>query len=528
MQRQSQKQLTAAVAMTLAVTISASVGCVSMHHGLAEHCGIGKHKSNKSYYHCSHCGQIVANPDAKCCPHCAYVKPYYGYEPTCWNKFPEGWGCPTGAQACHPEMLEMVPQMEYSGGVPTEIQGARVEREPQFAPIAGEQKQTVAENHVAAEDEHAIPSSSDLTAPEVTPDANNTIQLNVPARKNIAKPQVPINDQTQATPVSQKRDVVTLPPMAPSLVEGMIEAPSSPKVAAKELSDVDEHDTAYTPDAMVLAFPAASASPAVTVDKVPAVTRMPLPEVVTMDKAVTLPAPADEAIAAQPQKQQRPTAQPEAKPATNQTLEFPKVQRIAIPTPKTQKLDEVASLGTANAAASRLPQPTPASTGSFDIPAEQWNKIVTMPAVANTTPSMPPAAGAENYEMKKSFEPVSVETNSPRLVPSMSHLPNRVATIPVDETINIRSVSESKSNIGLPTPVRRIPVSDQQLANENPSTAAATDNVVPTSNVAPVVNRVPLPTKAPANVAPQYAAPNRVNANLYPAPANRIQIPASR
>ncbi len=526
MQRQSPKQLTAAVAMTLAVTISASVGCVSMHHGLAEHCGIGKHKSNKSYYHCSHCGQIVANSDAKCCPHCAYVKPYYGYEPTCWNKFPEGWGCPNGAQACHPEMLEMVPQMEYSGGIPTEIQGARVEREPQFAPITDERKQAVAENHVATEDEHAIPSASDLTAPGVTPDASNTIQLNVPARKNIAKPQVLTNEQTQATPVSQKRGVVALPPMAPSLVEGMIEAPSPPKVAAKKLSNVDENDTAGTPDAMVLAFPAASDSPAVTVDKVPAVTRMPLPTVVTMEKEVVTPAPADKVIATQPPKQQRPAAQPEAKPATTQTLEFPKVQRIAIPTPKTQKLDEVASLDTANAAASRLPQPTPASTGSFDIPAEQWSKIVTMPAVASTAQSTPPAA--ENYEMKKSFEPVSVETNSPRLVPSMSQLPNRVATIPVDETINIRSDSERKSNVGLPTPVRRIPVSVQQMANENPSTAAVPRNVVPTSNVAPVVNRVPLPTPAPASVPPQYAVPKRVNANLYPAPANRIQIPASR
>ena len=417
MQRQSQKQLTAAVAMTLAVTISASVGCVSMHHGLAQHCGFGKHKSNKSYYHCSHCGQIVANLDAKCCPHCAYVKPYYGYEPTCWNKFPEGWGCPNGAQACHPEMLEMVPPVEYSGGAPTEIQdhqGERVQREPQIAPIANERMPSAREGFVATEDEHAIPSASDRIAPEVSSDAGNAIQLNVPARKKIAKPQVQTDNQTQATPVSQKHDVVTLPPMAPSLVEGMIEAPRSPQVAAKELS----------------AFPTTSDSPTVAVDKVPAVTRVPLPAVVTPEKVSSIPVPADEAIAVkpqeqiQPQQQQRPTAHPEAKPATTQMLEFPKVQRIAIPTPKTQKLGGVASLDTANAAASSVPQ----SADAFDIPAEQWNKIVTMPVVPNTAPSKPLAAGAESYEMKKSFEPVSVETNSPRLVPSMSHQPQQRPT----------------------------------------------------------------------------------------------------
>ncbi|WP_040768613.1 hypothetical protein [Novipirellula maiorica] len=557
MRRQSQTQLTAAVAMTLAVSISASVGCVSVHHDWAQHCGFDKlRESKKSYYHCAHCGQIVANPHAKCCPHCAYVKPYYGYEPTCWNKFPEGWGCPNGAQACHPEMLEMVPPVEYIDGIPVESDSVHIQHDAHQVPLADE---SVSGSQVADEDEHAIPSASDRVAPPTRPAASNLIDSHVPAAKNTAKPRVRPTDQTQAAPVSQKRSEAVLPPMESALVDGMIEAPV-PRVASsqsvtKDVPVVDKQAAASEPKPMVLNFPVPSPERAVTVDKVPTVTRVPVPQVdkvpVTKTPEVKTPvakisetktatsvsvktSAAAAATPAAPQAKPARVAEPEFKPSAAPQDDQPKVQRIAVPQPKTKKLETVASVAKDASAAPSKPQSV-TSPETLDISAEQWNRIVTMPVAAAAGMPTPEASTPESYEMKSSFEPVSIEAQSPRMVPTMTHLPKRVPTIPVEKPASTREFSEANAAVEMPAPVRRIPASVQQLMGKNTSPVTTTQNVTPTQNVlpsdtvAPVVNRIPLGQVTPASVtakevAPKYTAPNPTRANLYPAPANRIQI----
>lgn len=562
MRRQSQTQLTAAVAITLAVTISASVGCVSVHHDWAQHCGFDKFReSKKSYYHCAHCGQIVANPHAKCCPHCSYVKPYYGYEPTCWNKFPEGWGCPNGAQACHPEMLEMVPPVEYSDGIPLEHDGVHIEHEPHHVPFAADAVAApkVAAPQVAVEDEHAIPSASDRTAPVATPNFSSPIDVDVPARTNVTTPEVRLDDQTQAKPISQKRDLAVLPPMDTSLVDGMIEAPV-PRVApsqsiAKAKPVIDRQDSASDAKPMVLNFPVPSPERAVTVDKVPSVTRVPVPQVaktpvtatpvaktpvVKTPESVSVKSSANVPALAAPQTKRAPVAKPEAKdPATakdratakgraTEADASPKVQRIAVPQPKTEKLEAAASVTAPASAKSNKSEPV-ASQGNFDIPAEQWNRIIAMPVAASSGLPMPLASAPEPYEMKKSFEPVSIETQSPRLIPTMTNLPKRVPTIPAEIPARVSGFTQTKTSVELPAPVRRIPASVPQLMGENTSPAIPAQNMTPAETVAPVVNRIPLGQVAPASIhsqyiAPQYVAPNQMQTNAYPAPANRIQI----
>ncbi|GAA5507325.1 hypothetical protein [Novipirellula caenicola] len=586
MRRQSQTQLTAAVAMTLAVTISASVGCVSVHHDWAQHCGFDKlRESKKSYYHCAHCGQIVANPHAKCCPHCAYVKPYYGYEPTCWNKFPEGWGCPNGAQACHPEMLEMVPPVEYIDGIPVDIDHVQIQHGPQHDPATSE---SISAPHIAVENEHAIPSASDRMAPA----ANNRIDLNVPASKNMAKPQVRSTDQTQAKPVSQKRALAVLSPMETSLVDGMIEAPvpgappsqSAPSQSVAKSTPVvdpqgvaDEQGVASEPEPMVINFPVPSPERAVTIDKVPSVTRVPVPQVdkdpvtktpvakapeatateatATEAKASAAPvavanttkSPSQQASAAVatsviPQAKQDQAAKPAVKTSATPQHESPKVQRIAVPQPKKSTLDVVASdsqdemqAGAQNATAKSSKSASSASQESIDLSAEQWNRIITMPIATASGLPVAETSAAEFDEMKESFEPVSIQTQSPRMVPTMTHLPKRVPTIPVEESIRTGEFTQPSTTTNLPTPVRRIPASVQQLVGENSSPVTTSQNVLPTGNVtpaetvAPVVNRIPLGQIAPSGmtsntVTPKYIAPNQTQSSLYPAPANRIQI----
>ncbi|WP_372717312.1 hypothetical protein [Novipirellula sp.] len=546
MRRQSQTQLTAAVAITLAVTISASVGCVSVHHDWAQHCGFDKFReSKKSYYHCAHCGQIVANPHAKCCPHCSYVKPYYGYEPTCWNKFPEGWGCPNGAQACHPEMLEMVPPVEYSDGIPLEHDSVRIEHEPHHVPFADDAVAApkAAAPQVAVEDEHAIPSASDRMAPVATPDFSNPIDVDVPARTNVTTPEVRLNDQTQAKPINQKRDLAVLPPMDTSLVDGMIEAPV-PQVApsqsvAKAKPVIDRQDSDIDSKPMVLNFPVPSPERAVTVDKVPSVTRVPVPEVDITPVAktpefVSVKSSANVSALTAPQTKRVAAEKPDAKdPATAKDLATeahasPKVQRITVPQPKTEKLDAAVSVTVPASAKSSKSEPV-ASQGTFDIPAELWNRIIAMPVAASSGQPMPGVLATESYEMKKSFEPVSIETQSPRLIPTMTNLPKRVPTIPAEIPARVSGFTQTKTSVELPAPVRRIPASVPPLMGENASPAIPTQNVTPAETVAPVVNRIPLGQVAPASIhsqsiAPQHVVPNQVQTNAYPAPANRIQI----
>lgn len=80
--------MAAAIAM-----IGNSIGCVSLEHYVHRHV-FDTADHEQSYYHCPHCGQIIAKHGTPVCPKCCRIPAFYGYEPTCWRQFPAGWGCP--------------------------------------------------------------------------------------------------------------------------------------------------------------------------------------------------------------------------------------------------------------------------------------------------------------------------------------------------------------------------------------------------------------------------------------------------
>lgn len=74
-------------------------GCHVLHHDLCNHNFVAKTLAIKlgPYYHCPHCGQIMANENRhhhQCC-YPQPTPPFFGYQATCWRVWPEGWiGCP--------------------------------------------------------------------------------------------------------------------------------------------------------------------------------------------------------------------------------------------------------------------------------------------------------------------------------------------------------------------------------------------------------------------------------------------------
>ncbi|MFG0261146.1 MAG: hypothetical protein ACF788_01990 [Novipirellula sp. JB048] len=412
MQRQSQAQLTAAIAMTLVVTLGTSVGCVSLQHDLAKHCYLDKFRASKeSYYHCSHCGQIVANPKAKGCPNCAYVKPYYGYEPTCWNAFPAGWGCPSGAQVSHPGMLEVMPHAEVIEDVPLE--------------------QTPMDDSVLlkelAPDEHATPSASDRDVFVALDDAHNTPLLDTAAKQEL--PAVPA--QTEA----------------PVLSRGMIETTANAarrlerELASSDAASNDAASSELTASGPVASEPAAD-----------------LANDTGFGLSSAMPTTA---ATVDPSSSQPPEFEKEEfEKVEFEKTEFEKVKRVALPDPKAEPLATTISSEPTPAIAQEPTPGTPAPAVAIDVPSEldvpsqQWARIVTMPAQPVTESQVP----------------------SPSLIPSLTTLPKRVPRIPSEPATSepasgVSASSKSDAPLNEIAPVRRLPVPPQRELVESQPTA---------------------------------------------------------
>ncbi len=404
--------------MTLAVTLGASVGCVSLRHDLARHCSLDKFRASK--------------------------KTYNGHESTCWNKCPEATGCANGAQVSHPGMLEVLPQAE-------QVESVSVKRtQPDdSAMIDG-----------FVPDEHAIPSASDRNTSALNDGISPTTKLDVSAAEQVLQGFVETSASTHAVVDAPKHDVVALPSMVPLRSDGMIEATvNASSVVGNEAAVSDPIESGIE-----------LSTPLATDERVPSVAKFSAPEVTVTEAPDSIPSALKGTVSANRSTTQPAPPQVEVPPV----LEFGKVKRVAVPEPKSGVLEET---------------------------------VLEETELDETTPSEFTDAASderfEPYKMKHTFAPVSVETKSSRMIPSMVTLPKRVPVIPSETTASVNVTSERDSNMNRFAPLRRIPISVEGLR----------------------VERQPVPGPQPV-MGSQMVTETPIGTGLYPVPANRIQIPS--
>ncbi len=174
-------------AATMIVMLGSSVGCVSLKHYVRHHTLAGQaadsHHKNDSYYHCPHCGQIIPKEGFDKCPRCMKIPAYYGYEPTCWRQFPDGWGC-------LPESVANNPEFWQQGMVDSDRVNQETLAEPEevTAPPAEEIAPPPAETK--APDQVRVPRSNEsnvapLQDQEPTEQLDRAVVKNAPAARNL-------------------------------------------------------------------------------------------------------------------------------------------------------------------------------------------------------------------------------------------------------------------------------------------------------------------------------------------------------
>ncbi len=365
MQRQTKTEKLIALAMTLAIGVAANTGCVSMQHDLARHCCLfDKFKeSHKSYYHCEHCGQIVANENTKCCPHCQYVKPFYGYEPTCWKQFPAGWGCPTGPASSHPEMIE------YNGEVISmETEISNVETPTPTNPAAQTVANPETKNTVTPKENLANKPSGDtnsvstkrekldVRSPSDKPmPLNDPLDLKATPQEKAVAPAIQQPDQTKATPVStrggvsivQQRSVPQPAGQVTSIspAEGMLDSPREVSVEVlpapvqlnasiqKPSDNSREVESPSKTQSPVDTTVAPEKMPAVVTDSRPRVAKIPVPQPIVVTSRTPAPKVAKESVTNLPAISEN--VKPISRVPVPQILEFEPVNRMPAPQPQT-------------------------------------------------------------------------------------------------------------------------------------------------------------------------------------------------
>lgn len=121
-----------AVALIAATTMT-SGGCAKLYHTIRYNCVsrlVGE--SHRTYYHGANTGKIVPKEKRRCN---VYEPPCYGYEATCWHRWPEGCGvCQNqeeviydGPYTAHPPMGEPTYAAPQTQAMPAE---APVEQQP--------------------------------------------------------------------------------------------------------------------------------------------------------------------------------------------------------------------------------------------------------------------------------------------------------------------------------------------------------------------------------------------------------------
>ena len=112
-----------------AVSMTVSLGCAGAYHAL-HYNSVARslHEHPKNFYHSGHTGRIVAKHHQTC----PVEPPCYGYEPTCWRRWPvECENCPIADEVIQGEVILPGTRSFATGNA--DAGGATVDPEPERA-----------------------------------------------------------------------------------------------------------------------------------------------------------------------------------------------------------------------------------------------------------------------------------------------------------------------------------------------------------------------------------------------------------
>ena len=156
----------------LVLTSVASSGCAKVYHALHYNpVSLAMHENVKTYYHSDKTGRII--PKDQC--YCPEEPPCYGYEPTCWTRWPAD--CPKCPIDCECEQPVVVHD-QVVAPIQGSVIGQPTEAAPADAPAEVEDLISPASPSDAVEPDYE---DSAALAPVIPADAIPNYRSNVPA-----------------------------------------------------------------------------------------------------------------------------------------------------------------------------------------------------------------------------------------------------------------------------------------------------------------------------------------------------------